>query len=58
MVRPLSNVVNADANSAAQVGIDPTTFKGLNDGLIETVAHYRSTMGQDWQQPTIKKDRA
>jgi nucleoside-diphosphate-sugar epimerase len=49
---PVRSVVKADTSTLAAIGIDPTTFVSLTDGIAETVAYYRTTEGKTWQRPS------
>ena len=49
---PPASVVRANTGTLHMVGIDPTTFIPLADGIAETVEYYRSTEGKSWRRPS------
>jgi hypothetical protein len=51
IVKQLGTVVSADTDSLHAIGIDPTTFKPLQQGINETVHWFRDHEGVTWQSP-------
>ena len=48
VVRELGTVVSADIATLASIGIDPATFKPLNEGIAETVDWFKANEGKTW----------
>ncbi len=50
-LRSLSSVVNADVGSLEQVGISPSSFTGLTDGLRKTIGWFKANKEVTWTEP-------
>jgi UDP-glucose 4-epimerase len=48
VVRELGTVVSADVSTLEVIGIDPTSFKPLSEGIAETVAWFKANDGITW----------
>lgn len=51
VLKQLGTVVSADTTTLAAIGIDPTTFKPLNEGIEQTVAWFKNNEGVTWRSP-------
>ena len=50
VVRELGTVVSADPETLAAIGIDPASFKSLDDGIRETVEWFKENEGVTWRK--------
>lgn len=50
-VKQMGTVVSADANTLAQLDIDPASFVSLDEGMERTVNWFRENEGVTWRSP-------